>query len=183
MRYLKVWVLSSLIMVSGCANLVSRSVSEATLERHLAKAVADFDRDQLRAGSPLSLKLESSDITVGPEGRDTVLLDVAGEATFSALASSLPAYIELSLEGTPYFDAEEGAIYIRRLRLLDSRIDASWMPIDLAPLTQMAARLVAQRLETVPVYRLDDAGWGTRALAKGMTLRTEPGRLVFEPAR
>ncbi|SHF54762.1 Protein of unknown function [Modicisalibacter ilicicola DSM 19980] len=183
MRWSKRVLLAGLMLLTGCANMMSSSVSEATLERHLQKAVADFDREQLRAGSPLSLTLDSTDITVGPEGRDTVLLEVAGQATFSALASRLPADIELSLEGTPYFDAEEGAIYIRRLQLLDSRVNAPWMPIDLTPVTQMAARLVAQRLETVPVYRLDEAGWGTRALARGMTLRTEPGRLVFAPGR
>nr|WP_298414483.1 DUF1439 domain-containing protein [uncultured Halomonas sp.] len=183
MRWLKIVMLSSLMALTGCASMMSSSVSEATLERHLAEAVADFDREQLRAGSPLSLVLESSDITVGPQGRNTVLLDVAGQASFSFLASTLPANIQLSLEGTPYFDAQEGAIYIRRLKLLDSHVDAPWLPIDLAPFTQMAARLVAQRLESVPVYRLEEAGWGARTLSKGMTLRTEPGRLVFEPAR
>ncbi|WP_227368360.1 DUF1439 domain-containing protein [Halomonas sp. M20] len=183
MHWLKIMVSSSLVMLTGCASMMSSSVSEATLERHLTRAVANFDREQLRAGSPLSLTLDSSNVTVGPQGRDTVLLDVAGQATFSFLASHLPADIELSLEGTPYFDAQEGAIYIRRLQLLDSHVNAPWLPIDLAPFTQMAARLVAQRLESVPVYRFEEAGWGARTLSKHMTLRTEPGRLVFEPAR
>lgn len=174
-------LLAGVLLLGGCASLMSATVSESSLERQLEQAILDFDRQQLSAGSPLAIELDSAEVTVGPRGRDTVRLDVAGQAAFTALASRLPADIALSLEGTPYYDAEEQAVYIRRLQLLDGRIDAPWMPLDLAPMTRLAARAMAQWLERVPVYRLENASWGRRALARNMQLRVEPGRLVFAP--
>ena len=161
MRHLVPLILICLLGLSGCSTL-SYSVSEEALQQELTAAVEDFDRTQLKAGSPLSLRLESTDLAVGPDGRDVV-----------------------SLEGMPYYDNDEGAIYLRRLTLLDSRIDAPWLPVDIAPVTDMVVRLVAQTLESVPVYRLDpDAmgwGWKERLASRAVTLDIEPGRLVLKP--
>ncbi|MGB8714557.1 MAG: DUF1439 domain-containing protein [Onishia taeanensis] len=184
MRHLVPLILICLLGLSGCSTL-SYSVSEETLQQELTAAVKDFDRSQLKAGSPLSLTLESTDLAVGPDGRDVVRIAVAGRIAVNAFASNLPADVSLSLEGMPYYDNDERAIYLRRLTLLDSRIDAPWLPVDVAPVTDMVVRLVAQTLESVPVYRLDpDAmgwGWKERLASRAVTLDIQPGRLVLKP--
>ena len=186
MRHLVPLILICLLGLSGCSSL-SYSVSEATMQEELTAAVEGFDRAQLKSGSPLSLTLESTDLAVGPDGRDVIRLAVAGRVAVNAFASNLPADVALSLEGTPYYDSDERAIYLRRLSLLDSRIDAPWLPMDIAPVTDLVVRLVAQTLENVPVYRLDpDAmgwGWKERLASRAVTLDIEPGRLVLKPGR
>ncbi len=174
-------LLLCLIGLNGCASLSLYSVSEATMEDYLRQAVEGVDGGRLGEGSSLALEIDSTDLTVGPDGRNVIRLDVTGQATVDAFASRLPADVTLSLEGTPYFDGAERAIYLRQLRLLDGRIEAPWLPVDLAPLTRLATRLVSQTLETVPLYRLEDASWGQRLLARGVRLRARPGRLVLEP--
>lgn len=169
-----------LAVLSGCASLSPFSLSESQLEGYLADAISDFDRQQLRSGSPLSITLNNADITLGPDGRDVALLDVSGQVAVNALMARLPVDLVLKLEGAPVYDREEKAVYLRRLKLLESRVESSLFDGDLTPLADNLMRVVAQFLEQQPVYRLDDSSLGQRIL--GMVpsdIRVAPGRLEF----
>lgn len=169
------------LLMSGCAGFSPLSISESTLERHLQDAVSDYDRQQLQAGSPLSLSLTNADITLGPDGRDVAVIDLSGQVALNALMAKIPADIKLKVEGAPVYDSQERAIYIRRLKLLESSVDTPYFSSgELAPVTENVMRVVAQMLESVPIYRLDNTSLGARIM--GMTemdLRVAPGRLEF----
>lgn len=169
------------VLLSGCAGMPGYAINEATLERHLRDAFQEFDRQQLNARSPISLSLNDADITLGPDGRDVAVIDLAGEAAATFLGVRLPVNIALKVEGAPVYDSEQKAIFIRRLKLLDSRVESPLLGnADLKPVTDNAMRLVAQLLETVPIYRLDETNLGPRILGMaGMDIRVAPGRLEF----
>ncbi len=169
------------LALSGCAGFSAYSISEGTLERHLQDAVTDLDRQQLQAGSPFSLALSSADITLGPDGRDVAVIDLSGQVALNALMARVPVDIALKVEGAPVYDSQEKAIYIRRLQLLESSIDSPFFNgADLKPITDNVMRAVAQLLENVPVYRLDDTSLGQRILGMSdMDIRVAPGRLEF----
>lgn len=167
-------------LISGCASLSPYSISEATLERHFQDAVTDFDREQLRSGSPLSLSLNDANITLGPDGRDVAVIDLKGQVALNALMTKLPVDLALKVEGAPVYDAGEKAVYIRRLQLLESSIDSPLFKGDLQPVTDNVMRVVAQMLETMPVYRLDDTDLAQRMFGMvPMDVRVAPGRLEF----
>lgn len=170
----------SFALFSGCASLSPYAISEGELERHLQDAVQDYDRTQLKSGSPLSLRLDDADITLGPDGRDVAVIDVKGQVALNALMAKLPVDIGLKIEGAPVYDSKEKAIFIRRIKLLESSVDAGFFKGDLAPVTENVMRVVAQMLETMPVYRLDESKLGQRMF--GMIpadVRVAPGRLEF----
>jgi len=173
-------LLVSVLLAGGCASFSPYSISEAQIERHLQDAVADFDRQQLNSGSPLSLSLSDADITLGPDGRDVAVIDLRGQVALNALMTKLPVDIALKLEGAPVYDSEEKAVYIRRLNLLESSIDSPFFKGDLAPVTDSVMRVVAQMLETMPVYRLDESDTTQRMFGMvPMDIRVAPGRLEF----
>jgi hypothetical protein len=173
-------ILLSMFVLGGCASLSPYSISEATLERHFQDTVSDFDRRQLQSGSPLSLSLSNADITLGPDGRDVAVIDLRGQVALNALMAKLPVDIALKVEGAPVYDSKEKAIYIRRLQLLESSIDSSFFKGDLKPVTDNVMRVVAQMLETMPVYRLDEADFTQRMFGMvPMDVRVAPGRLEF----
>lgn len=173
-------IMAVTLLASGCASMSPYSISEAELEQHLKDVVADYDRDQLQSGSPLSLSLDDADITLGPEGRNVAVIDVRGQVALNALMAKLPVDIALKVEGAPYYDSKEKAIYIRRLQLLDSSIDSPFFKGDLAPVTDTVMRVVAQMLETMPVYRLDETNLAQRMFGMvPMDVRVAPGRLEF----
>ncbi len=168
------------ILVTGCASFSPYSISESTIERHLQDAVSEFDRQQLKSGSPLGLSLSNADITLGPDGRDVAVIDLAGQVSLNALMVKLPVDIALKVEGAPVYDSKEKAVFIRRLRLLESSVDSSFFKGDLAPVTDNVMRVVAQMLETMPVYRLDEADSAQRMFGMvPMDVRVAPGRLEF----
>ncbi len=179
-RLLSTFFLVSLVLLGGCASLSPYSISEATLERHLQDTVSNFDRQQLQSGSPLSLSLSNADITLGPDGRDVAVIDLRGQVSLNALLAKLPVDIALKVEGAPVYDSEEKAIYIRRLQLLESSIDSPFFKGDLKPITDTVMRAVAQMLETMPVYRLDETDFTQRMFGMvPMGIRVAPGRLEF----
>ncbi|PAV27292.1 hypothetical protein CF392_01505 [Tamilnaduibacter salinus] len=171
---------ATLAIVSGCASFSPYSVSESTLEGYLHDAVNRFDEHQAGANSPLNASLTSADITLGPDGRNVAILDIAGQVSVDAFVARLPVDIALEVEGAPYYDSSERAVYIRDLKLLKSDIQSAFFNGDIAPVSDTMMSFVAQWLETVPVYRLDDTNLGERLL--GMVpsdVRVAPGRLEF----
>lgn len=177
------FVLITLAAVGGCAGFPSYSVSEATIEGQLQEAVADFDRRQLQSGSPLALSLSNANITLGPDGRNVAVIDLAGQVSLNALMMKLPVDIVLKMEGAPVYDSQERAIYIRRLQLLESSIDSTFFKGDLKPVTDSVMRVVAQMLETVPVYQLDETSAIQRAFGMvPLDIRVAPGRIEFVTA-
>lgn len=172
-----------LTLLSGCASMSPYSISEKTLEGHLQDAIKNFDREQLRAGSPLSVSLSKADITLGPDGRDVAIVDLTGQVSVNALLTRLPVAIALKVEGAPVYDSKEKAVYLRRLRLLDSRVESPLFKGNLKPVTDTVMRVVAQMLETMPIYRLDQSSLGQRILGMvPMDIRVAPGRLEFVTA-
>ncbi|WP_072799200.1 DUF1439 domain-containing protein [Marinobacter antarcticus] len=173
-------VFLALALFSGCASISPYAISEGELERHLQDVVRDYDRTQLKNGSPLSLSLDSADVTLGPDGRDVAVIDVRGQVALNAFLAKLPVDIALKIEGAPVYDSKEKAIYIRRIKLLESSIDSGFFKGDLAPVTDSVMRVVAQMLETMPVYRLDDTNLAQRMFGMvPLDIRVVPGRLEF----
>lgn len=178
----RVWfpVLALALLASGCASMSPYSISEGEIERHLKRAVADYDRQQLQGGSPLSLSLNDADITLGPDGRDVAVIDLKGQVALNALMVKLPVDLALKVEGSPVYDSQEKAVYIRRLQLLESSVNSPFFKGDLAPITDTVMRVVAQMLETMPVYRLDETSTAQRMLGLvPVDIRVAPGRLEF----
>lgn len=170
-------------LLGGCAGFSPYSISEGTLEKYLQDELRAFDSEQLRMGSPLSLNVDRVDLDVGPDGSDLIVLDLGGQVALNAFLTRLPVDLRLKLEGAPVYDSQEKAIFIRRLKLLDSRIESPLISQDLKPLTDNVMRLVSQLLETVPVYRLDEARMAPRLMSMmDLDIRVAPGRLVFVSA-
>ncbi|CBL43891.1 conserved hypothetical protein [gamma proteobacterium HdN1] len=157
------------IFTSGCATLATYEVNEAELEGYLQKAVVDFDRKQLEAGSPFSVSLKDAKIKVGPDNRDVVQLDVAGEAAFNAVITKIPLNLALKIEGTPIYSGKDKAVYIKRLRLIDSNFNSSLLRgsfgAEIQPVAKAIVAALGSVLEEMPVYRLDESDPRQRLLA------------------
>lgn len=153
------------------------------METHLRQQIHAFDQQQLQRGSPFSVALKTADITLGPDGRDVAKLDFAGQLAVTAFLQKVSLDIQLSLEGQPVYVSKENAIYIRRLALLDSKIESPMFKAELAPATEQVMAVIAQLLETTPVYRLDESDLAGQLLQlANMDLKVAPGKLVFVPA-
>jgi len=171
------------VLCSGCASVSPLSISETSLEGYFKQQVAKFDKEQLASGSPVSVGLQEIDITVGPNGREVVVLEVDGDVALNALVARIPVAMSLTVEGAPVYDSNDHAIYIKRLNLIDSSIESGFFSGSLEPVTGTMMAALAQLLASAPVYRLDDAHWSGKLMAiADMDLKVVPGKLVFVPA-
>ncbi len=171
----------SLFLV-GCAAVSPFAIDESMLASELRQVVADYDRKQLEAGSPVGMKLNDADVNIGPDGRDVIRLSLDGEVSLNTVLASFPVRLTLSLEAVPVYVKQEKAIYIRRLKLLESRVDSamlSGLNLD-QKAAQQGVAILAQLLEQVPVYRLNEKNMAEALVASSpLTLKVTQGRLVF----
>jgi len=165
----------------GYASFSPYSVDESTVEKHISERITDFSRDLSDRGLPVTLELTSADVAIGPEDRDVAVVDFGGRAVLQA--PRIPIDLNFSVEGTPVYEAEEKAIYIRNLKVLSTNVEAAGSAFDLSPITGTLSDIASQFLNERPVYRLDEADTGARLFGM-MNLRidVQPGRLVLVPA-
>jgi hypothetical protein len=165
----------------GCASFSPYSVDESTIETHLSDRITSFSRDLSDRGLPVTLELTSADVTIGPEDRDVAVVDFGGRAVLQA--PRIPIDLNFSIEGTPVYEAEEKAIYIRNLKVLSTNVEAAGSAFDLSPITGTLSDIASQFLNERPVYRLEEGDTGARLFGM-MNLRidVQPGRLVLVPA-
>lgn len=165
----------------GCASFSPYSVDESTIETHLSDRITSFSRDLSDRGLPVMLELTSADVTIGPEDRDVAVVDFGGRAVLQA--PRIPIDLNFSIEGTPVYEAEEKAIYIRNLKVLSTNVEAAGSAFDLSPITGTLSDIASQFLNERPVYRLEEEDTGARLFGM-MNLRidVQPGRLVLVPA-
>ena len=152
------------------------------LSSHLQQVVADYDRQQLQAGSPLGMKLNDAGVIIGPDGRDVIQLSWKVRCPLNTMLASFPMRLKLSLEALPVYVKEE-----RPSIFVDSNYStAVWiLPLNGLNLDQSAAAkqgvsILAQLLEHVPVYRLNEKNMAEAIVASSpLVMKVTRGRLVF----
>tara|TARA_R110002126_G_scaffold16500_15_gene65849 strand:- start:4010 stop:4573 length:564 start_codon:yes stop_codon:yes gene_type:complete len=174
-----------LLLLAGCAQLGSLStynVSEADLEQMLTSQLPKLTKQANVAGIPLKMAVEKMQVDIGPDNSDLVRINTDASAVLSLFGLSYPANLKLQIEGSPYYDATEKAIFIRSVKLLDSTIDAAGYRGNLAPVSNELLQLVNGYLASNPVYRLDQTNPTIRLLtAVPVNMAVQNGKLAFSP--
>lgn len=174
-----------MIFLAGCSQLgqVSvYSVSEAQLEQMLSQQVPALTRQANVAGIPLKMAVDSMKVQIGPNNSDVISIDTAANATLSLFGLTYPANLQLAIEGAPYYDAAQQAVFVRSVKLLNSSVDAAGYRGNLTPVSDELLLLVNQYLATNPVYRLDTRDPAVKLLtAVPLNMAVQQGRIAFTP--
>ncbi len=183
----KIFAAAALLLLAACSqlgSLASYSVTEADVQQLLSSQLAQLNRQATVAGIPLKMAVDSMTVVIGPDNSDLVRIQTDATAVLSLFGLSYPANLQLQLEGAPYYDANEKAIYVRSLKLLDSSIEAAGYRGNLAPVSNELLQLVNGYLASNPVYRLDQSNPTVKMItAVPVNLAVQRGRLTFSPSR
>ncbi|KKO45914.1 lipoprotein [Arsukibacterium ikkense] len=181
-----VFGLMFMLVLASCAQLGSLStynVSEADLEQMLSAQLPKLTRQADVAGIPLKMAVDKMQVAIGPDNSDLVRINTDATAVLSLFGLSYPANLKLQIEGAPYYDATEKAIFIRSVKLLDSSIEAAGYRGNLAPVSNELLQLVNGYLASNPVYRLDQSNPTIKLLtAVPLNMAVQQGRLAFSPS-
>ncbi|WP_296048763.1 DUF1439 domain-containing protein [uncultured Alteromonas sp.] len=183
---LRSFILATLLgLICACSTLssiASYTVTEHDIEQGLLKQIDQLSEKTSVAGIPVMLSVESLDVTVGPDNRSVVALQADATASVSVFGLKYPAKVKLGLEGEPYYNQQEKALYVRSLKLTHSEIDAAGFKGNLTPLADRYMGLFNGYLASHPVYRIDTAKGGLAWLSNvPLSLDITPGKIMFTP--
>lgn len=173
------------IIIAGCstlASLASYSVTSADLQRELDKQVTSLQEQASVVGIPILLEVNDMQVNVGPDNRQTIQLIADATATLSVLGLTYPAKVKLDVEGMPYYDSTQKAVFIRSLVLNDTTVDAMGYRGNLAPVSSKVMGLLNQFLMDQPVYEVKNVPSGYAWLTDmPLSMTVESGKIVFRP--
>lgn len=181
------WLIFAVLLLTGCAQLSQMSiysVSEPQLEQLLAQQLPKLSRQAEVAGIPLKMDVQKMSVAIGPDNTDVIRIDTAASAVLSLFGLSYPANMKLVVEGAPYYDAQQKAIYVRSVKLVDTNIEAAGYRGNLAPVSNELLQIVNGYLANNPVYRLDTSDPTVKLLtAVPLNMSVRSGSIQFSPAQ
>lgn len=181
----KIMLLILMTLVAACSQLQQMSaynVTETDLEQLLRQQIPKLTRQANVAGIPLTMQVDSMQVEIGPNNSEVVRVNTAASAALSLFGLSYPANMQLQVEGVPYYDGTEKAVYLRSVKLLGSQIEAAGYRGNLSPVTNELLQLVNSYLAANPVYKLDTTNPTVKILtAVPVNMAVQSGRISFTP--
>ena len=175
-------ILNVLTACSVISNVASYSVTDREIEQGLMKEIDKLTDKTAVAGVPVILEVSDLLVMVGPDERPVVAIEANAMATVSVFGLNYPATVKLALEGEPYYNRDEKALYVRSLSLTRSEIDAGGFKGNLTLVATQFMAVFNEYLSTHPVYQIDTSRAGLGWLATmPLSLQVVPGKIVFKP--
>ena len=180
--FILVTLFSLICACSTLSSIASYTVTEHDLEQGLLEHLDQLSQKTSVAGIPVMLSVSSLKVIVGPDNRSVVALQADAVASVSVFGLRYPAKVKLELEGEPYYNQQEKALYVRSLTLTRSEIDAAGFKGNLTSLADRYMGLFNSYLATQPVYEVDNAKGGLAWLSNvPLKLDIVPGKIIFAP--
>ncbi|MGR5064704.1 DUF1439 domain-containing protein [Photobacterium sp. DNB22_13_2] len=141
-------------LLSSCA---SYSVTEQEVQDYLDDR-SGFERTVgIKGLAHANIKFENVKVGIGRVANDRVNLDADSKAQISIQGQSpQQLQIKVSFSAVPYYDKEEGAIFLNDLNVEDIDIKPNELNLPSKQLLSPIVEMVGQYLLTRPVYRLSD---------------------------
>ncbi|MBY5948281.1 DUF1439 domain-containing protein [Photobacterium rosenbergii] len=142
------------LLLSSCA---SYSVTEKEIQDYLDDK-SGFERTVgVKGLAHANIKFENVKVGIGRVAEDRVNLDADSKAQITIQGQSTQnLQIKVSFSAIPYYDKEEGAIFLNDLNVEDIDIQPNELNLPSKQLLSPIIEMVGQYLLTRPVYRLND---------------------------
>lgn len=146
------------LLLTACASTQGMSFysfSNSDLKSVLNQQLPKLSKNIRTMGLPVEFAVQDVNVNIGPNMRDVVVLGVEASANISAFSLSYPVGLALEVEGSPFYDNQKNAIFLRNVKLLDSQIDAAGFTGNLGVLNAEAMSIINSFLAVNPVYKLN----------------------------
>ncbi|OAN11594.1 hypothetical protein A3K86_22005 [Photobacterium jeanii] len=143
------------LFLSGCA---SYTVTENEVQSYLDDNV-QFERTVgIKGIAHANVAFDDVKVGIGRVASDRVNLDANAKAKVQISGQpSREIDMKMSFSAIPYYDKEEGAIFIKQLEM--ENLDVSPPEIGMfltKPIVSPVVSLIGELISTRPIYRLDD---------------------------
>lgn len=155
---MKILFIITALFLTACNATQGMSVysfTNADVESLLTKQLPKLSEQVSLMGLPVEFDVNDVSVNIGPESRDVVVLGADSSANISAFALKYPVRLKLQIEGSPFYDSEKKAVFLRNIKLLDSSVDAGGFKGNLGALDEQAMDIINRFLAVNPVYELN----------------------------
>lgn len=184
---MRILFLITALFLTSCSatqHLSVYSFNNADIESILQNQLPQLRQKLTVLGLPVDLQVDELQVDIGPDNRDVVQLSLGSTANIRALMLNYPVSLDLTIEGSPYYDSKEQAVYLRDVNLLDSSIDAGGFKGNLGVLDKEVMTLVNRFLSRNPIYKLDPNDPAARLFnTLGLNAKIEPGKIKITPGK
>ncbi|KGQ69846.1 hypothetical protein A1D23_03655 [Chelonobacter oris] len=187
MRFIKTgFVLLALVLFSAFprqAQAGNFEISEGQINQYLTKKLGFNDQFNLPGILNIRYQVDQMQAKVGKNSSNKIELDGIVSAGFSYNGAEFDSRINLVLDVEPEYDAEQGAVYLKNLRMLRWSSEPQQYADQLQLIMPMLNGTVQSLLNRFPVYTLNSAD-PTQHLMKNMVkkLTVREGKIVLETA-
>ena len=169
------------VLVSGCNQLTQYTISEQEVNQALQKR-NNYEKD-IGVSGLVNAHIVLSDLSsqIGREEPGKITLSGKANINVSSLFGPQQAEMQLRMKAQPVFNAQEGAIYLHDLEIVDAQVQPEKMASIMKTLTPYLNESLKRYFNEKPAYVLSaDRSKGeamAKKLAKGIEVK--PGQLVI----
>lgn len=168
-------------VIAGCDQLTEFSISEDTINNHLAKHTHYSKKIGIAGLADATIDLANLSTQIGRAEPNKITLMGVAKINLETLFGSTQAEVSLTITSLPYFDVNTGAIYLKQLEISDHKITPEKMASTISPILPIVNNSLKAYFEKNPVYLLQPEKSKAEALAKKIAkgLEVKPGKLVI----
>lgn len=161
------------------------SITEEEINHYLATRLSEKVPLENKLGIPhlleLDYKLSDLNTQIGQTEEKRVAISGTILGQLSAKGRKHQAQIRLNLDTLPYYDPQQGAIYLQDIRLRHWEISPEKYHEELQVFLPLLAEGVANLLNTTPIYTLDESSIKEALIRKfGKAIVVKQGELQLE---
>jgi hypothetical protein len=156
--FMRILLILGTLFLTACSSTQGISVYSFTnsqIEAALDQQIPKLREEISLMGLPVQVEVTNLNVNIGPNNRDVVSLSVDSSAKINAFLLHYSIRLILQIEGSPFYDSEKKAIFLRNVKLLDSNINAGGFNGNLALLDGNVMQIINTFLAVNPVYKLD----------------------------
>ncbi|WP_258576837.1 lipoprotein [Candidatus Pantoea persica] len=169
------------VLVSGCSKLTQYTISEQEVNQALAKQ-NNYEKDIGVAGLVNAhILLTNLSSQIGREEPSKVTLTGNAKINVTSLFDPQEADMQLKMRAQPVYDAQQGAIFLRDLEIVDAQVQPEKTAALVKTLTPYLNQSLKSYFNQRPAWVLSTDRSKAEALAKRFAkgLEVKPGELVI----
>ncbi|EKT57490.1 lipoprotein [Providencia sneebia] len=180
-QFLLVAMLGIFTLLTGCSQLTEFTISENTINSYLANKVKYDNNIGISGVIDANIKLSDLKSEIGRNEPGKIALRGIATVNLDSLIGNTNATIDLTLTARPYFDVQEGAIYLKELNISQYKVIPENMDTAIATVMPYLNSSLEAFFATQPVYVLNPENGAAEATAKKLAkgLEIKPGKLII----
>jgi len=169
------------LLLAGCNQLTQYTISEQEVNQALQKR-NNFEKDIGVSGLVNAhIVLSNLSSKIGREEPDHITLSGKANVDITSLFGPQQAEMTLKMKAQPVYNAQEGAVYLHNLTIVDAEVQPEKMASVVKTLTPYLNQSLQHYFNDYPAYKLSADRSKAEALAKKLAkgLEVKPGELVI----